>query len=358
MKTRLESLIERIAALQSLGDDTYAAGLFPTQRLKKELNYLREDSNIFFTAITVFTLRDIRPLVLESSQAIIDSITEKAAATYALYQNKNGLPTYNFYQTQPSNHFPNGRIMRRTQHFKLPDDVDDTVMIYLITPRSREEHLWLKAKLQAHANAVKGWTQTGPPQFRKQKIYSTWFGEKMPIDFDASTLSNVLLWVFRNQLPLDEFDQNVLEFIGYTIRSGDYRERPLEASAYYATTPLIMYHVGRLLAEAPVLKDCRSILIHDMKAWKSETFMDRVMLATTLLRLGEDPGDVIPEKWTFETLVEQSRHHYFSIAPILNYYPQTRWLTNWKLSHINWECPAHSLALVAEYLALKEQQPS
>lgn len=355
MKTVLESLIERIAALQSPGDATYVAGLFPSQRLKKELNYRREDSNIFFTAITVFTLQEIRSALSESSQQIVDAIAVKAAATYPLYQNKHGLATYNFYQTQPSNHFPNGRIMHRTQHFKLPDDVDDTVMIYLITPRSQEEHLWLKAKLRAHANTVKGWTKTGPLQFRKQKIYSTWFGEKMPIDFDASTLSNVMLWVYRNQLPLDEFDRNVMEFIAYTIRSGDYRQRPLEASAYYATTPLIMYHVGRLVAEVPVLNDCKQILVNDMKAWKSRTFMDQVMIATTLLRLGEDPGEVLPENWTLETLLEQSRNHYFSIAPILNYYPQTRWLTNWKLSHINWECPAHSLALVAEYLVLKER---
>ncbi|WP_233207776.1 hypothetical protein [Siphonobacter sp. BAB-5405] len=353
MRALLDAILKHLLSLQSQGDAYYPAGLFPSQRLKTELGYRREDSNIFFTAITVFTLQEIRTRLSPESQQCVDTITTQAAATYPLYQNKDGLATYNFYQTQPSRHFPNGRLMHRTRHFKLPDDVDDTVMIYLITPRTPEENQWLKAKLRAHANTVKGWAETGPQAFRKKKIYSTWFGENMPIDFDTSTLSNVLLWVFRQHLPLDAFDEDVLVFIDYSIRSGEYLKNPLELSAYYATTPLIMYHVGRLLAEVPVLPDCRERLIQDMKAYQCRTFMDQIMLATTLLRLGETVPALIPADWSLKTLIQKSRNHYFSIAPLLNYYPQTRWLASWKLSHINWECPAHSLALVAEYLALQ-----
>ncbi|WP_198555157.1 hypothetical protein [Siphonobacter sp. SORGH_AS_0500] len=174
----LDSLIERIAVLQSTGDATYVAGLFPSQRLKKELNYLREDSNIFFTAITVFTLQEIRSSLSGRSQQIVDDITDKAASTYPLYQNKHGLATYNFYQTQPSHHFPNGRIMHRTQHFKLPDDVDDTVMIYLITPRSQEEHLWLKAKLRLMPIRSKAYPKPGLWHFESKKFTPPGSGKK------------------------------------------------------------------------------------------------------------------------------------------------------------------------------------
>jgi hypothetical protein len=356
MKDLLSLLIEEIAGCQSTGDRYYPAGLFPSRREKRILGYVREDSNIFFTAITVFTLNDIRPFLGAEDQVKVVEIAAKAAATYELYRNKNGLATYNFYQTDPSNHFPNGHIMRKTRHFKLPDDVDDTVMLYLITPRTWEENEWLKEKLRAHANTVKGWVRTGPDMFRNKKIYSTWFGEKMPIDFDASTLSNVLLWVCRNQLPLDEFDYDVLDFIRHSVKSGDYLTRPLEVSAYYATTPLIMYHIGRLMAEYPVLNDCRKRFLKDLKHWLSEqkiSWMDRIMLNTTLLRLGEKAEKLVPDHATVTDIRKWSAHHCFSIAPILNYYPQTRWLTGWKLSHINWVCDAHSLTLVAEYLALR-----
>lgn len=358
MKDLLSSLIDEIAGYQSAGDRHYPAGLFPSRREKKVLGYVREDSNIFFTAIAVFTLNDIRPFLSPEEQVKVDEIAAKAAPAYELYQNKKGLATYNFYQTNPSNHFPNGRIMRKTQHFKLPDDVDDTVMLYLVTPRSWEENEWLKEKLRAHANTVKGWIRTGPECFRNKKIYSTWFGENMPIDFDASTLSNVLLWVCRNQLPLDEFDYDALEFIRHSVKSGSYLSHPLEVSAYYATTPLIMYHVGRLMAEFPVLNDCRKRFLKDLKQWLAEkklSWMDKIMLHTTLLRLGEKAERLIPEGTTVADIRKWSANHCFSIAPILNYYPQTRWLTGWKLSHIEWVCDAHSLVLVAEYLALRTE---
>ena len=71
-----------------------------------------------------------------------------------------------------------------------------------------------------------------------------------------------------------------------------------------------------------------------------------------MLRLGGTPPPLLDPTWTLAELEERSRGLYFCIAPLLNYYPQTRWLAGWRLSQIDWECPAHSLALLAEYVAL------
>jgi hypothetical protein len=355
----LIQLVARIAALQSTGDQYYPAGLFPSLRWKKALGYRRPDTNGFFTSLIVFTLREIRAQLPAASQAAVDTIATKALAIYPLYQSKSGQETYNFYPPRPKQHFPHGYLLHRTRHFAAPDDLDSTSLAYLSNPRSEPENRWLKAKLQAHANTVKGWAVTGPRAFRDKKVYSAWFGERMPIDMDASTLSNGMLWAVRTGLPLNEFDEDSLAYINWTIASGEYRRRPLDVSAYYATAPLIAYHVGRLLAEAdlPQLAEARAALRRELPALLAvaPAFMDKVLLATTLLRLGEQPAPLLDPAWTLAELEPRSRGLYFCIAPLLNYYPQTRWLARWRLSQIDWECPAHSLTLLAEYVALGGQ---
>jgi hypothetical protein len=352
----LPPLVARIAALQSSGDQYHPAGLFPSLRWKTALGYRREDSNGFFTSLIVFTLREIRAQLPAASRAVVDDIAAKALVIYPLYQNKGGLDTYNFYPPRPGQHFPHGYLLHRSRHFAAPDDLDSTSLAYLAYPRSAAQNQWLKAKLQAHANTVKGWASTGPAAFRQKKIYSAWFGERMPIDMDASTLSNGLLWVVRSGLPLNEFDEDSLAFINWVIVSGEYRRRPLDVSAYYATAPLIAYHVGRLLAEAdlPQLAKARATLRRELPGLlaASPHFMDKVLLGITLRRLGADAPPLLGTRPMLAELEARSRGLYFCIAPLLNYYPQTRWLAGWKLSQIDWECPAHSLTLLAEYVAL------
>jgi hypothetical protein len=352
----LTQLLARIAALQSAGDQHHPAGLFPSLRWKTALGYRREDSNGFFTSLIVFTLREIHSQLPAAARATADAIAAKALAIYPLYQSKSGLDTYNFYPPRPGRHFPHGYLLHRSRHFAAPDDLDSTSLAYLAYPRPAAQNQWLKAKLQAHANTVKGWASTGPAAFRQKKIYSAWFGERMPIDMDASTLSNGMLWVLRSGLPLNEFDTDSLAFINWVIMSGEYRRRPLDVSAYYATAPLIAYHVGRLLAEAdlPALAEARAMLLRELPALlaKSPHFMDKILAATTLLRLGAVAPPLLGAGCTLAELEARSRGLYFCIAPLLNYYPQTRWLAGWKLSQIDWECPAHSLTLLAEYVAL------
>ncbi|MCH5683259.1 hypothetical protein LWM68_02585 [Niabella sp. W65] len=55
----------------------------------------------------------------------------KAIANYYRYQNKDGRPVYNFWQTNPSRHFPNSRYFSRRKKYIIPDDLDDTAILYL-----------------------------------------------------------------------------------------------------------------------------------------------------------------------------------------------------------------------------------
>jgi hypothetical protein len=350
----LAALITRIAALQAPGDAQYLPGLFPSQRLQKKLRYRREDSNVFFTAALVYTLQELLPQLPPAAQASAAAIIARGRATYPHYRCPNGQPTYNYYQTQPRNHFPNGYLLGRTRHFAPPDDVDCTTLVHLSDPGPIHDATWLHAKLQAHANTVRGWATTGPAAFLQRKIYSAWFGQYMPIEFDVSTLSNALLWHHRSKLPLNEFDHDSLAFIEWVITSGEYQRDPLGVSPYYATAPLIAYHAGRLAAEVPALAATRAALLRDLPGLLAATphFMDKLLLSSTLLRLGAPAPPLLGPAATLAGVEARSQGLAFCIAPLLNYYPHTRWLAGWRLSHIAWECPAYSLALVAEYLGL------
>ncbi|MGI4759349.1 MAG: hypothetical protein ACRYF0_01490 [Janthinobacterium lividum] len=352
----LPKLIARIAALQATGDAHYLPGLFPSQRRSHALGLCREDSNGFFTALTVFTLQDISARLPPATQALVATMAERARTTYPHYRSRDEQPTYNYYQTRPRNHFPNGRLLRRFRQFAPPDDVDCTVLIYLTDPSPAHNPAWLHRKLQAHANTVAGWARTGPAAFRQRKVYSTWFGKYMPIDFDVSTLANALLWAMRSQLPLNEFDTDSLALIDWAITSGAYRRDPLGVSPYYATAPLVAYHIGRLAAEAPPLGAARAALLREVPALlaTSPHFMDKLLLASTLLRLGASPAPLFGANCTLEEIEQRSRGLDFCLVPLFNH-PHTRWLAGWRPSHLAWECPAHSLALVAEYLALGGQ---
>ena len=183
----IDRLIERIALCQLQGDKFFPEGIFPSYRQNKYLFYKRPDTNIFYTATIVFILHQVRHKVSEKSQAIIDKIAEKAIKNYPNFQNKDGLKTYNFWQTKPSNHFPNGLIFRHLDHFRIPDDIDDTALIYLTLPHTKEDVVWLKEKLKLHTlpPTPKGEFYLSSPSGAGGAVYSTWFGKNMPLEFDA-----------------------------------------------------------------------------------------------------------------------------------------------------------------------------
>ncbi|CAG5069632.1 hypothetical protein DYBT9623_02368 [Dyadobacter sp. CECT 9623] len=351
MKPLLQRFIEKIESLQSKGDQLFPPGIFPAKRTNPLIGYQRPDTTIFFSAISCFTLKSIRKNADRQTQELIDSICNKIIANYPDFRNKDGLATYNFWKTKPSRHFPNGHIFHRYEHFRIPDDIDDTAFIYLTTERSKEELVWLKEKLAMHSNGAKQWIRNTYPEYRRLKAYSTWFGKNMYVEFDVCVLSNMLYCLFDSQLPLNEHDEASLEYIRSVIATDRYRQVPFRCAHQYPRTPLIIYHVARLIAafSPPALESVKAKLIRDTQHLLSTTTsdMDKVILSTALLRLGEKPARVPVENFTaknFDGFV-------FFIAGLLTAYenPLLYKLSVLPLFHMYWLCEAHCWTLLAEY---------
>ncbi|QIP17254.1 hypothetical protein G8759_33740 [Spirosoma aureum] len=348
-----DDLIEKIADLQ---DET---GLFPSFRSNSTIFYRRSDTNIFFTVITVFTLQSLRSAGSPKAQHLISQISERARTAFPIFQNKDGLDTYNFWPTRPSRHFPNGYLFRHFEHFRIPDDIDDTAMIYLTQiaePPSPDTLNWLKAKLAQHANrSQRHQIKNTYPEYRSLRAYSTWFGKNMGIDFDACALSNVLFCIYQYNLPRNQHDTDSLIYLRSVVESGRYVAEPFRCAPHYARTSLIIYHLARLMAAftIPELESVRSRLVADahQKLTKTSNRLEQIILATSLRRLGE----VLPAIDT--NYIERDFNTFnFFIAGLLTAYEQP-WLRRFAdrpLMQMRWQCEAHCWALVAEYVDLKD----
>ncbi|MDZ7934708.1 MAG: hypothetical protein U5M51_07055 [Emticicia sp.] len=343
----IDALIERIALCQSRGDAFFPDGIFPSYRHNKYLFYRRPDTNIFYTATIVFILNQVKGKVSAKSQAIIEHITEKAIKNYPDFQNKDGLKTYNFWKTKPSKHFPNGKIFKYFDHFRIPDDIDDTALIYLTLPHAREDVLWLKKKVKLHCSPLGG--------FRGGAIYSTWFGKNMPIEHDACALCNLMYLFEKHQLPHNEYDEAVFEFLREVILQEKYIDDAFKVAHNYATTSLIIYHYARLLGdfEIPQLEICREKLIQKInQLLDSElNIMNRVILETSLMKLDKNERLITTQHSQLRTArrTVQNSFTYF-IAGLLSSYknPILYFFASFKITQMEWECEAHELALLVE----------
>lgn len=352
MLSPVEGWIDKILALQSSGRSEVPAGLFPTYRSNPMLRYHRLDISVFFSAITAFTLQslsDTRPGdgLHEKISRIIDGVVRN----YPDFRNKDGLATYNFWKTRPSGHFRNGYVFYRFEHFRIPDDVDDTAMVYLTTHPSDEETSWLKDKLSVHANGSQYWIRNTYPEYRPLRAYSTWFGKKMYIEFDVCVLSNLLYCICRYDLAFNQHDWDSLTYIRSVIESGRYLTEPFRCAHQYPRPALIVYHVARLIHafDPERLRPIRAQLVKDACVLLAGAHhpMDRIILSTSLLRLGEAPA-YLP---TAEFTKRDFDGFYFFIAGLMTAYehPVLYRIAESPLFHMYWTCEAHCWALLAEY---------
>ncbi len=343
-------LLHKISELQSTGDKYYAPGLFSSQRFHLHFPFESEDNNIFFTASIVFILQNLRDKLSDEEQKLVNEICKNAIANYPDYKNKDGLDTYNFWRTDGSAHFPNGKILSHVKKVRIPDDADDTSLIYSTSNPSREKVLWLKEKLAQHANLRKKQVTNTFHEYKNLKAYSTFFGKNMFIEFDVCVLCNNLYFVFQNKLPLNENDTDSIFFIRSVIEKKEYLEKPFYASHSYPSAAVILYHVARLLEkfEVPGLSEIKEKIITDLQLLfeKEKDEMNKIILSTSLNRLGQNSSLVKPFDYA-----QGDRQWSFFHAGLLTAFenPITYKLAGSSLFHLKYKCEAHSLALMLEY---------
>lgn len=307
--------------------------------------YKRADDNIFALASTLFILQQYVSYLNDKDKEVFEKIQTQIQSYFPKYQNKDGRLTYNFYQTQPSGHFPNGRFMRRFDHFRLPDDIDDTALIYLTSDYSKEKTIWLKKHLAEFTDQYRGSTNG--------EIYSTWLGKNMPKEQDVCALLNLMCLFFKHNIDLDQTDKNTLEFIGQA--ADEIQKNPFKIARHYGHPALIIYHYARFMADFsyPLLDQKRDLLFRFAKESlaKEKTQLFRILLEISLIKLGEKREYIDLD---FET---EKPFYSFIGAPFAPFQsPAFRFIAKNKWSQIFWKSEIHELALRLEYACLFQKQ--
>lgn len=301
-----------------------------SQRTTPFWNYKRKDNNLFSIASTLFILQGFTP------RELLAPLHEKITALYPHYQNKDGRPTYNFYPTKPSRHFPHGLLMQHLDHFRLPDDIDDTALVYLTLPATHTDVQILKQLCEEFSQNLPDGT----------RLYGTWFGKNMPKEQDVCALLNLLHLFCRHKLPLSPTDEHTYAYLSTALRSA--RSRPFDLARHYGSPALILYHYARFLCcnNSP-LSASRNLLIQELELQRAEEKipMNILLLETSLLKLGQ-------QRKPLPSHTPSEKHfHTFIGAPFAPYpYTLTKKWAALPAYQMFWHSKMHNLALQAEYL--------
>jgi hypothetical protein len=297
-----DRLLDRLEAVQVKTDGFYYAGMFPTLRSWSVMpSDVKTDNSIFYTALIVFTLRQLAPYLRGAERRKCDSIVARGLRSYVHYRNRAGRPTYNFWPSDGAVFFPHSVLLDLFKDSRqITDDLDDTSILDLGSDLPDSTATRLKELMGAHANGwvnAAGHTRRIRNSYRAVRglpAYSAWFGIKTPIEFDAGVFCNVLYWVYASKLPLDMHDSASIRFLEYVLRTRKYMADPAYASSYYPRSPVLIYHLARLLGrfDIPGLREYKPRLLEDARALLGHTKdpMDRVILGTAMIRLGAREG--------------------------------------------------------------------
>jgi hypothetical protein len=282
-------VLNKLSELQvNQSDELYCNGLFKSQRITNSGKKTFEDNNIFFTGLITNTLKSIQDSLPETDRTIIKTICSRSISTFKNYKNRNGDITYNFYQIRPEeNPFPNATFLRNYKGRQLADDFDDTSILYLAQNSSDSLNYAIKNKMAKHSTTSL-YTSTFK-EYRKEKVYKTWFAKKQNQDIDLCVLSNALLFVFDKKLALSAIDTSSIQLIQSAINKELHINKAHLISAHYQSTPIILYHIARLISAAnhPLLDELRPKIIHDINTQLNEVNdeVEKMILLSSLFRL-------------------------------------------------------------------------
>ena len=358
----INELVHDIEAAQVKQNGEFYPGMFPSYRKCAGFphNY-QPDNNIFFTAITAFTLNNLAEHLSTGNKIKVQQVIKNAAVAYPHYKNKNGLPYYSFWPA-------NARILPHSFFIKYldgflaqGDDADDSVMILMTLDNNESNNIALKQRLIMLGNLSKRRINSTYKKYRNIPAYSTYLGEKMHPDFDFAVQCNILYFMLDKKLPLVKQDSATIKLLAEMVKNREYMKTPVYISPCYVKPSVLLYHVSRLMGtfEIGALQVYKDQLIADANRLlgKRNDMMEQIILRTSLLYLGAAaPPLAINSIADFEK-TDQNKFVFFQArAAFAQPTPVKQVFLHWKYLIYYFYCNTYNKALLLEYLVLKNKE--
>lgn len=359
----IKQLLESIAKDQvKENDKDFFEGMFPTFREWGASPVNRQpDNNVYFTAITNFTLKQLLPKMAPNQQLLIDTMIKKGVKCYPNFLNKKPGGLYEFFPTD-NTFMPNSLFLKYfKKQLSSGEDADDCVMVFMTQDHPDSTLERFNRKLISAANLSRKRADNTFKKYRDIPAYSTFLGPKMRIDFDFCVQTNVMYYLLGQKKKFEKQDEATLTLLLENVRNRDYIFHPAYISPWYASSSLLIYHIARLLDayEISAFTPFKDQLIDDAKYLLKQpsNIMEKVILSTSILRLGGQMDQLLAIKdlETFEKMNHQSFPFFQARGSGLM--PNTLkrlYSIQGPAFYFNFLCPTYNKTLLLEYIV--EQQ--
>ncbi len=362
-------MLTKIQALQQTNIG-FPPGIFPSTRVYTyNKNNSKNDPNVFFTGLIVLTLKKYEKQCTPYQQRLIQQIVKDGLSSVGLFKNKSGRDTYNFWRTDTPQIFPNaGWLNTFDKSQSLPDDFDDTVILLWAAEVEKARASAIHDTMQLYTNTNGKTVKNSLAPFKYLPAYSTWFGKKMPIDFDMAVLCNVLSFVNAYDLKWTASDSASLQLITTAIQNNWHVNKASFIAPHYAKPAVIIYHIARLInagnqQNIQTLIALKSALLNqtDSLIAISTDPLEKILLSTARVHFGGThtaDANATPQT-PDQAAIEQSKYPFF-IANMASMLPNPvkRPLSKLAFAKFEYRCPAYNLALLWEnkhlYVPLKK----
>lgn len=359
----ISQLLQNLLAKQQTENKFFVEGSFASYRQHSNSSNLKQDNNIFYTALIAYTLQELKPYLNNEEKLIADSIINRSKKAFTHYANKKGRLSYNFWRIDTTdNFFPNDKVLKLfRKSLKLPDDLDDTGIILASLNLDSVTAAIAHDSMQQYINGNNTTIKNTYKKYKNIPAYSTWYGIKMPVDFDFGVHCNVLSFVNKYNLQWTKADSATYDLLLKMIDEKLYVTNPKYISPYYSYTPVLIYHIARLMQtkKLPELESRKQQIIDDAKNEfnKTENVLYKTLLATTLLKFDIVVSHIDLDSTAINGSLNTDEFVYYT-GHLFGHLNNSikKIASNMKVTEYKWFCSAFNDCLLLEYLLLKNRK--
>ena len=345
---RIDSLLTELIREQA-GSEKFAPGIFPSYRIQSKGKERLADDNIFFSAIIAMRLKRLEKKIPEASKQKALHIIQNVQAASRSFENKYGRISYNFWQTKPVKQFPNDGKLAKNTRYHIPDDADDSAILFLVNGKSKKEALALQNMMAENVPGQKRNIRNTLPQFKTLPAYSTWLGDRMPPEFDFCVLTNILYVFSEYNLSYTTHEWATITFLRESFLEGHLQTKPYRVSPQYKTESTSLYHLAFLVSAHKIagLEELKPQLIKRTREKLSEaqTKNEALLLVSALSYLNES----LPDGYVFPKNTDEFPFFYANLGSVTPN-PFNGVMSKSRKYNYPYECKAWNMMLELEIL--------